>query len=363
MFRDPRELASLRLANQRLAGTPFRDAVEVVRWLGAVQAQEYPVARWSIGQRADGLTELDVDAALAESRLVRTHVLRPTWHLVGADDLRWLVELTRPRIERRSALRQRRLGLDDRLLDRTDALIAEALREHGPLTRGRLAAFLEERGVEARGVHLAYMLMHAELGLLICSGPLEGKRHTYALVADRVPASAVVPRERALGALATRYFTSHGPATAKDFAWWATLTAADARAAVELAGSLERIELGRRTYWWAPSSAAVAAVATTSRAHLLQAYDEYVIAYSESRDLLDLDGFARVARADGRTFSHVVVLDGQVVGRWRRIVERSSIAIDVRLARALRPRERRAVDDAVERYGVFVELPARWTAG
>jgi hypothetical protein len=359
LFGDARGIAAQRLANQRLVGLPFAGAAEAVRSLGAVPAQEYAIARWSIGQRADGLTESAVDQALAEGSIVRTHVLRDTWHLVAAEDLRWLVEVTRSRIEQRNASTHRRLGLDERLLASTDALIVEALGTHGPLTRIRLSAYLDAHRVEAKGPRLAYMLMHAELGLLICSGPMEGRRHTYALVEERVPAAAPLGRDRALAELARRYFGSHGPATVRDFCWWASLTAADARRAIELAGAeLARFEVEGRPYWWSPSTAARPPEAALG-AHLLQGYDEYVIAYSESRDVVDLAGLARIV--SGRaTFTHVFVLDGQVAGHWRRRLVKGLLAIDVQLARPLRPRERRALDDAVERYGRFVELPAAW---
>src|SRR5262249_30734041 len=153
----------------------------------AVQAQEYPLARWSLGQRARGLDEAAIDRALADADILRTHVLRDTWHFVAPEDIRWLVELTRPRIRMRNEAMHRRFGLDARLLARTDALIVDALKAAGRLTRAQLAAMLSEHRVDATGPRLAYILMHAELELLICSGGLDGKQHTYALVESRAP--------------------------------------------------------------------------------------------------------------------------------------------------------------------------------
>jgi DNA glycosylase AlkZ-like len=321
-----------------------------------VQAQEYPLARWSLGLRADGLTEPAVDQALADGEIVRTHVLRDTWHLVCRDDLRWLVELTRPRIRKRNETMHRRLGLDPALLVRTDAVIVEALAEQEALTRAQLASVLEERGVEARGPRLAYVLMHAELELLVCSGAMAGKQHTYALVEERVRNTKPLAHDDALAELTRRYFRSHGPATRKDLSWWASLTAADAARGIELAGDgLVRTESERRIYWAAPSSPEP--LTPAPRAHLLQGYDEYVIAYSESRDVLDIGRLARVTPAGETMYTHAIVLDGQVVGHWRRRLTARTMAIDMQLGRPLDGDEQAALDAAVERYARFVGLP------
>jgi hypothetical protein len=362
-MRDPRlAIAARRLRNQRLDGEPLDGVVDVVRWLGALQAQEYPVARWSIGQRARDLTEASVDLALAKGHIVRTHVMRDTWHLVAADDLRWLVEVTRPRIHARNATMHRRLGLEPSLLARTDALLAEALAAEGPMTRPQLAPFLLGHGVAVEGPSLAYVLMHAELELVVCSGPLSGKQHTYTLVDERVPPTPTRSREDGLAELARRFFASHGPATVKDFTWWASLTMADARLGLELGGEgLEPIDLGGRRYWSSPSVSTMPAK-PTPRAHLLQGYDEYVIPYSESKDVLDVARVAGIVRAGRTMFTHAIVLDGQVIGHWRRRPTTKRVAIEAQLGRRLGRVEQQAVDDAVERYARFVGLPETWSA-
>jgi hypothetical protein len=350
-LRDPRlEIAARRLVNQRLAGEPVATAAEVVRRLGAVQAQEYPLARWSLGQRARDLDESAIDGALADGDILRTHVLRDTWHFVAAEDLRWIVELTRPRIRMRNEGMHRRLGLDARLLERTDALIVEALTERGRLTRAQLAALLVEHGIEAAGPRLAYVLMHAELNLLICSGGLEGKQHTYALVDVRAPRARSLSRDGGLVELARRFFTSHGPATVKDLAWWATLRVADVRRAIELlADELEVLDVDGRTFW---SPRAATAAAGGPRAHLLQTYDEYVVAYAESRDVLDVKGLAGRER-----FSPMFILDGQFAGSWRRTAASRVLAVEVRLARPLKKAEHAALEEAVAGYARFVGMP------
>ena len=213
--------------------------------------------------------------------------------------------------------------------------------------------------VAANGMRLAYILMHAEVELVICSGALQGKQHTYALVDGRVPATRGMDRDEALAELVRRYFTSHGPATVKDLGWWSSLTGADIRHGLEVAGdALESRTFGGTTYWCGPAQPAREA---PPRAHLLQGYDEYAIAYSESRNVLAIDGHAGSVLGGDAMFTHAVLLDGQVIGHWRRRTEGRALAIDMQLGRSLDTAATQAVDEAVQRYGVFVGLPISWS--
>lgn len=360
-------IVRLRLRNQRLAGsppgaTPVQTAAEVVAWMGAVQAQEYPFARWSVAQRAKAaLDEAVVDAALARGDIVRTHVMRDTWHFVAASDARRLLRLTGPRIQARNGTMYRKLELDGAQLAKTDALLADVLAGGAQLTRRALADELAQRGLVADGFRLGYILMHAELEEVICSGARQGRQHTYALFDDRVPPAGPFDRDQALAEAVRRFFTSHGPATVRDFTWWSYLTVADARRGLDLVGDeLEPLEIGGRTYWSAAGDASAAPRSTVPRAHLLQVYDEYVIAYRESRDILDIDGLAGQLPGGQVMFLHAVILDGQVIGHWRRQVTKTAVTIETQMARPLTPAETTAVEDAVARYASFVGLPADW---
>ena len=175
-------------------------------------------------------------AAFDAGRILRTHLLRPTWHFVLPEDIRWLLTATAPRVKARDARRYAQLGLDASTQRRSAKALAAALRGGNQLTRAEAAAVLTAAGIGVDGQRLPYLLMHAELDALICSGPRRGKQHTYVLLEERAPDARDLPRDEALAELARRYFRSHGPATAKDFAGWATLTLAEARAAIEAAG-------------------------------------------------------------------------------------------------------------------------------
>ncbi|MEA2700791.1 MAG: hypothetical protein QOI66_5062 [Myxococcales bacterium] len=315
-------IARLRLRTQRLIGPPADHPVDVVRRLVAVQSQELAVAKWSLGQRSRNVQVDGVDQLLAKGAILRTHLLRPTWHFVLASDLRWLVTLTAPRIKAAMAYYDRKLGLTDATFARSNKLIAKALAAGRHLTRAELAAALQAGGITAQGQRLGHLMMRAELDLVVCSGAARGKQQTYALVDERAPRSARVPRDEALATLARRYFTGHGPATVKDLAWWAGLSGADAKRGLEAAAShLYRLVAGDHVYWMGEPAPGPNAAGGPAGVLLLQGYDEYIIGYGETRRLLNLAnlaGQAGVLSSGQVQFTHAIVADGQVVGHWRR---------------------------------------------
>jgi hypothetical protein len=311
-----------------------------------------------VGQRCAAVDELDVDRALADGAIVRTHVLRPTWHFVAADDLRWIVGVTAPRVHALSAYYYRKLEVDEKLAARSRKVFERALRD-GPLTRPELAGRLAAARIVADNLRLGYILMRAELDLVICGGPPRGKQHTYALVAARVAPSPARDRDEALAELASRYFRSHGPATLKDFCWWSSLSVAEARRAVQAAGGLEGIEVGARAYWMGSSPAAAAPVRADG-AHLLQGYDELVIAYSESKDVFGGAPTPGTARWTTTPFLHAVVLEGVVVGHWRPAAKARAVTVETQLPFRPTDRETRALKEAAARYGAFVGKAAEW---
>src|SRR5262245_302167 len=215
----PLDIARTRLRNQRLIGKPFATPEEVVGWLGAVQAQDYAGAKWAVAQRTAGCSDADVEQACRDGRILRTHVLRPTWHLVLPEDIRWMLALSAPRIRAAMAFYDRRLGLTDAVCARSAAALAAALRGGNHLTRGELARVLAAAGIPAAGQRLGHLMVRAEIDGVICSGATRGKQSTYALLDERAPAAKPRGRDDALAELAGRYFASHGPALPQDFAW------------------------------------------------------------------------------------------------------------------------------------------------
>lgn len=326
---------------------------EVVARHGAIQAQEYAHARWSIAQRSPGTTAGDVDDALAEGSLVRTHVLRPTWHLAARDDLRWLLAATAHRVRRLTAARRRELGLDDGVLASADEAVSSALRAGARLTRAQIAEVLDHAGIDRTGQRLPHILMHCELVGAICSGGLDGGAHTYALVDERVPRAPVAERAEAVAMLVRRYLEGHGLATAADIAWWASLTVREVAAALsDLEPAVEAVRVAGFDMW--ASAPVVDAVPRPRAVRFLQAYDELVVGYGESR--FAGDARAGAARLGGRPGvpAALVIAGGRIAGHWRRTIGRDVVVIEVHAYGAAGPARMRALEEEAAALGRFV---------
>jgi hypothetical protein len=271
-----------------------------------------------------------------------------------------MLELTAPRVRAMMASYDRNLELDAPLYARSNDLIARAVEGGNHRTRKELSEVLGAGGIAATGQRLAHIVMRAELDGIVCSGVVRGKQNSYALLAERAPRARRLERDEALAELATRYFTSHGPATLKDFRWWSSLTAADARRAVEIAGAaLQSLVADDRSYWLAASP--LPFDPAPSPAHLLQVYDEYVVGYTESRKLLDVAGIVGPLPGGAVSFAHLIVLDGQAVGHWRRRPVASRLVVEAQFLRRLKRGERSALEAAVDRYARFLGLPGEMT--
>ena len=346
-----------RLHTQRVAGSvaqKFATARDAVNWLGAVQSQDYLAAKWAVGQRLKACTDAEFDEAFSRGEILRTHVLRPTWHFVTPADLRWMLALTAPRVNALRAYYNRKHGLDRAVFVRSNAVIAKSLQGGEPRTRDELGAALERAKIGGSPERLGNILLDAELEGLICSGPLRGKKHTYALVEDRAPEAARSPsRDEALAELARRFFVSHGPATLNDYAWWSGLTVADARAGMEaVAPRLAREVVGGKTYLFDDRAA------TTGRddgaLYLLPCYDEYVVAYVDRNVLLDARHQSKLDARNSPLFQNVVVRGGRIVGTWQRTLKKETVSVTPRLFVRFSEPEKAALAVAIERYARFV---------
>jgi hypothetical protein len=325
-----------------------------VGWLCAVQAQDYAGAKWAVGSRMRAATDADVERAFNAGAILRTHVLRPTWHFVLPADIRWLLALTAPRVKAGLASRHRQLGLDPKTLKRSNAAVERALRDGAQLTRDELREVLTRAGIEADGVRMAHIMGRAELDGIVCSGARRGKQFTYALLDAQAPVGPALKRDEALAALARRYFESRGPATVYDFAKWAGLTLADARTGLdEVKLELSHDAFEGQTYWFPTSSRPGRSSAT---AHLLSIYDEYISGYKD-RSAIVAPGHARKLWPMGNAVTHVIVLDGQIVGTWRRRLEAKTVTVEPRFFERPTNAAKRAVTAAARRYGEFLGLP------
>ncbi|MCD5348149.1 winged helix DNA-binding domain-containing protein [Agromyces sp. S2-1-8] len=348
-----RDIARWRLRSQSLA-TPRDDAEQVVRSLLALQAENASQSAWAVATRTSAPEAADLADALASGRVIRTHVLRPTWHYVHADDVRWLLELTAPRVL--PVFDQQLTQVADRMTAIADT-IERVLGEASDRTRADLGAALAERGTELTGQQLMLVVGKLEMLGLVCSGAPRDGEHTYALMSERVPPARPFDRDEALAELALRYCTSHGPATERDLAYWATLTVTDARRGIAAAADrLESFEHDGRTFWHARGGPAAGALVPAG--HLLQVLDEMYRGYQDSRWVIDSEG---VVPRERETAIGMALVDAQLVAAMKRTVTAKAVTFALRPHRALDARERQAIDDAAARYAAFLGLEPRVT--
>jgi hypothetical protein len=352
------DIARWRLRTQHLVSPYAVSAREAVGSLLAVQAENPSQAAWAVASRTSNPDQADLVALLDGGAVLRTHVLRPTWHFVQAEDIGWLLDLTGSRVRRVTGQQLRDThGLDERSIGHAVAAVMEALASRGQLTRRQLADELRERGIGGSGQMLMILLAHAELEGLICSGPVAGGEHTYALMDERVPTPRRLGRAEALAELVLRYFTGHGPATERDLAYWATLTLTDVRAGLQqVRDQLDSFQHDGRTFWH-PSGEPPSGPQRPA-AHLLQILDEIYRGYQDSRWVLDAAGVVPRTR---ETATGMALVDAQLLAAMRRAIVHDHVRFDLRPYRAMTPPETEALDQAAKRYGEYLRLTAQLT--
>ncbi|MGH7723308.1 MAG: winged helix DNA-binding domain-containing protein [Candidatus Dormibacteria bacterium] len=350
-------IAARRLQCQRLSGEPFPTAAAAVGSLVAVQSQDYAGARWAVGQRTRDVTDSDVDRLCDDGTILRTHVMRPTWHLVLADDVRWLLDLTAPRVRATLAYYDRRAEVDGALLRRSLPVIEAALGGGHALTRGELGAALARAGIAAAGSRLGHLVMHAELDAIAVSGPRHGKAVTYALLEERAPAARRLDRDASLAELARRYFAGHGPAQVRDFVWWSGLTLAEAKRGIAMAGpAITQEQIGDRWYLSSPEARRTAARGPV--VNLLPNFDEFLVAYRDRSAALEhASAGSTLPLSAGEVLGNVVLLDGQVWGYWKRRRSGPDVVLEVGPIDRLGTAASTALQRAAGRLGRFLGAP------
>jgi hypothetical protein len=345
---NSKEIVMRRLFSQGVAGARFSSPEEVVGWMGCVQAQDFAMGKWGVGLRLPGATDAGIGADFDAGRILRTHVLRPTWHFVLPEDIGWMVRLTGPRVRAGALSMQRQMGIDKAVLLKSKKILTKALTE--PMTRAELAVLFSRAKINTDDIRMGMLMMDAELEGLICSGPRKGKQFTYRLLTEK---GFGFVGDEALGELARRYFLSRGPATVADLAWWGGLSLAQAKRGLEVVrGRLGYEVMGGKEYWFSAGSFVGAEGAAVL---LLPAWDEYTVAYKDRSDFLHADHVGRSSYG----LKPVVVVNGKVVGVWRRVLGKSDVVVEVSPFAALFSATVRAIGAAVKRYGVFFGLKAR----
>jgi len=349
------DLLALRLSNQRLVGKKFANPEDVVAYFGAVQSQDYAGAKWSVGLRLENAHDETIERALNEGKILRTHVLRPTWHFVSPEDIRGFLELTSPRIKRVTKYYANKLGLTEAVFKQTNNIITQALVEHTYLTRQEIKTILNREGIETDVQRLGHIVANAEIDCIITSGPRRGKELTYALLDKRVPQARTMTRDESLARLTEKYFTSHGPAQIKDFAWWSGLSVKEATNGVDMIRSkFESVKMGDKIYLFSPEQKY--RQTDVADVFLLSVYDEYFISYADRSDLID-EKYKRKLPVGNALLTSLIIVDGKVAGTWKRSIDRKGIKVELSPFDKLSEQNAEAVQKVVKDYGRFFGLP------
>jgi hypothetical protein len=352
-------IADQRLANQRLVGPALERAIDVVSLLGAVQAQDYGGAKWGLAQRMRDATDEGIEKEIVAGTIVRTHILRPTWHFVAAADIHWMLALSAPRVHQANAYYYRTLELDEKVFSKSRKTLIKALQGGKQLTRPELGSALDKAGIAMKDPRrLNASMMWAELDGVVCSGARRGKQFTYALLEELVPRTKILERDEALAELARRYFRTRGPATADDFSWWSGLTKSDSRrAAAAAASDLEHEVIDGRSYWFPTPTRQT--TRRTPIVHLLPNYDEFFIGLRDRSAFSTRLGKARIEARMDALQGHVLTINGQIVGGWNRTLRGKDALIHLKLLQRLTAAENRAVEKATKKFGEFLGIEAK----
>ncbi len=342
---------TLRLVSQQLAGTSFSTPKDLVSWMGAMQAQDYNMVKWAIGIRLPELTGNMVETAINNGEVLRTHVLRPTWHLVAPEDIRWMLELTAPRIKIAARSRDKDLGLTDDTFKRVNTIIRKALEGSRHLTREELSNVLQRAKIDVDSAKMNHFMLRAELDAIVCSGSIHNKKQTYALLDERVPKTKKLSKDEALDKLARRYFTSHSPASLADFVWWSGLSTTEARQAMEMIqADFTAEKINSQTYLFANTNNSST---TADRLHLLPAFDEFIISYKDRTAMLDSDNHSKAISSNG-IFRPTIVYNGKVIGLWKKVVKKSTPTVEPNFFQRPSKTVKQLVEDAAARYEAFL---------
>ncbi|KJD36450.1 hypothetical protein PW52_04635 [Tamlana sedimentorum] len=321
------ELLEYRFKNHLLCpNNKGQSTQEIVRYFGAIQAQNYTMAKWAIGSRLVNATYLKIEEDFNSNKILRTHILRPTWHFVAPQDIRWMLALTAVRIKAGNKNHHQRLGIDYEILKRSKKSIQRALSGKRFQTRSELKKNFEKDHINCDDERLGFLLMDAELDGLICSAGNKGKEMLYGLLDEIVPKTKSLSRDESLMTLAQIYFNSRGPATVYDFAWWSGLTIKDARKGIELSKELTFVYLEAQKYWF-NRSLLHKHIVKRETIHLLPAFDEYLISYKDRSLMVENEDKGKIFTRNG-IFKPTLIANGKVIGIWRKSIKNKEIIID-----------------------------------
>lgn len=349
----PTDIIRYRLSGQHLLKPAFSEATAVVHHLLAMQSQDYAGSKWSIGLRWPGATDAAVEKAIARKQIVRTWTIRGTLHWVAPEDVRWLNALVAPRLPATAATHLRQQEIDKALMKKSQQVFVKAMQGKEPLTGEEIQEALAAKGIKAAGQRLRYLLWMAAMDNVICMGNRRNAAFTYTLLDEWVPATKPFTREEALGTLALRYLKGRGPATLKDLAWWAGLTMADAKTALNsVASGLVQEKIGKEVYWM--GEAKDDPDTSFSKVYLLPGFDEYMVGYTGRQLILDDEHVKTVLGAKNGLLSATIIVKGRVAGTWKRTIASNKLQIETNPFKPFNKTTKAALEAALNQYRNFI---------
>jgi hypothetical protein len=347
-----KDISNSRLNSQKITKPEFKTAKEIVSWMGAIQAQDYPMAKWAVGIRLLEPVINDIESAIDKGEIIRIHVLRPTWHFVAADDVYWMLQLSSEKIKSSLRSRHKELGLSEPILANTRNIIEKSLGGGLSLTRNELGKEFQKARISTDENRLSHILFSAEMEGIICSGPVKNDKLTYALISERVPQKREFSKDESLAELARRYFISRCPATIEDFAWWSNLSLGNARRAIDIIRSDFSAEKIGNSEYWLPNTFSGAGKESAA-VHLLPAFDEFLISYRDRSSSLALIHNKKTVTDNG-IFHPPIVINGQVAGLWRRSFKKNSMVVETDFFQAVSKNVSRMTEKKAGAYGQFL---------
>ena len=305
----------------------------------------------------------DIEEGFNQGDILRTHLLRPTWHFIAKEDIQWVLELTSKQVHRANAYMYRKLELEDSIFKACGKILVNNLRGEKELTRDEINEEFKKNNIAAQGHRLSYIMMYAELEGIVCSGARRGNQFTYALFDERVKTRGKTERDESLAELAKRYFSSRGPASVNDFSTWSGLTVMECKRGVEIIRDcLETIKIGEMLYYAASDAAASNAGSNKNipkAIHFLPIYDEYIMGYKDRTAILKYKESLR--QNISSKYDCMIIFDGQIIGTWKRTVKKDRIEFEYDLFEGLNGEQKALFDDSINRLGQFYEREVKYT--
>ena len=319
---------AIRLLNQQLVAPQFCDPVEVVSYMGAMQAQEYRMMRWAVEMRTKRPSAKAFKEAFDSGRIIRLHLMRGTWQLVSAEDYWMMVDLCAPKAiaVTKGWMSSNKISIPDDELFKIRDILAQTAADKGSVTKEDFVSALAARDLRMDDHRLSYHIRMAEMSGVLCSGELLPLKATYALTADKLKQTTKMDRsacgsknadsmrEHALMRFTRKYFQSRQPATLEDFVWWSGLNISDCRKGIALLGDTIHVEKWKGREFYLTDECRTRGF-RKGKFLLIPPYDEYLISY-KSRDIVLPPEHQHRAHNNRGIFQPIISYDGMICGNW-----------------------------------------------